>query len=304
MIHLIPDTHVITELCDDGLLVVDVEHARYVFLDAVGTNIWRTLRQTGDVSAATAALVEVYDVDPAELATDVAEFAEYLVSIGLASHEPWSAALPAELPTPPSATAEGLFLDLLSDTLLGKDAWTTKPAEAHHAQLVRDLTSEAARADFETAVIVLPERLGHAAALMAAGVLAAQELWSWRVQVVPDDEGAEAPVPFTDLATRLRLDRLCTWGWPQSDPTNEAVPALVWLPEQGSVTSGWAALAKAVGGGGIIAADDMNGDIAQALRSDEDRLTPLSWRAGWWRVGVHREDAVALASVDSTSGLS
>lgn len=320
MIHLIPDTHIVTETSDDGLLVVDIEHARYVFLDSVGARMWQALRQTGDLDAAAAVLHQFYDVEQAELEADVSEFAEYLVRSGFASYEPWARAIPAEIPLLPSRTAEGLYLDLLTDILLGDDASTARPAEAHLVRLVRDLTSEAAKAEIEdeAGAIVLPESLGHPAAWMAAGVLAAHERWSWRIHVIPEDvipedvipedDGLRPPPQFAELGARVRLDPLCLWGWPNNDDRKARVPALVWLPNLADASSGWAALAEEVTEGGIVAADDVNTSAVQDLRDRHgqqfDDITPLSWRAGWWRVEGRAQGDFRPQNVDSAAGAS
>lgn len=296
MIHLLPESHVVTETCGDGLLVLDMEQAHYVVLDAVGARMWQTLRHTPEVSAAATELCAVYDADPAELEADVTEFAEYLVGLGLASHEPWTTALPTEPHLLMSGTAEDLYLDLLADTLLGVGASPSSPAEAspseptetHLVRLVRDLTVEAVKSEVDGGAIVLPAGLGYATALMAAGVLAAHQRWSWHVRVIPDDNNTLAPPQFAALGARLRLDRLCQWGWPSESDVATDVPILVWLPESADARSGWATIASRVAEGGLIVTDDVNTGLAPDLIEGHgpgtDGLTPLSWRAGWWRV--------------------
>lgn len=313
--HLIPDTHVVTETCGDGLLILDIEQAHYVVLDAVGTRMWRSLQQTGDVATAAVQLHEFYEVDPALLEADVAEFADYLVRIGLASREPWTVDLPAEPPLLMSGTAEDLYLDLLTDDLLGTEASSRAPeaspsdsAEAHLVRLVRELTIEAAKADADSGAIVLPARLGVPAALIAAGVLAAHQRWSWRVRVIPDVGDHSTPGEFAELQARLRLDRLCQWGWPNEFDVATEIPALVWLPESADARSDWAALASRVVDGGLMVAEDADTVLARALIDRQtaglDDVTPLSWRAGWWRVSGRAPSSEAPQAVDSATAAS
>lgn len=68
----IPDSVLSTELHDEGVLL-NLETGEYFGLDGVGMEMWKVLRASGDVGAARAALLELYDVAEDVLAKDLDE---------------------------------------------------------------------------------------------------------------------------------------------------------------------------------------------------------------------------------------
>ncbi|MBK7332186.1 MAG: PqqD family protein [Betaproteobacteria bacterium] len=68
----IPDSVLSTELHDEGVLL-NLETGEYFGLDSVGMEMWKVLRASGDVGAARAALLELYDVAEDVLAKDLDE---------------------------------------------------------------------------------------------------------------------------------------------------------------------------------------------------------------------------------------
>ena len=68
----IPDSVLSTELHDEGVLL-NLETGEYFGLDGVGMEMWKVLRANGDVGAARAALLELYDVAEDVLAKDLDE---------------------------------------------------------------------------------------------------------------------------------------------------------------------------------------------------------------------------------------
>src|SRR5271168_1651979 len=67
----------------DGLVVVlDLRGGRLLELNGVGSEIWMMLSAPKSVDAVCAALVDAYDVGPAEVARDVFPFLQDLIAVG------------------------------------------------------------------------------------------------------------------------------------------------------------------------------------------------------------------------------
>lgn len=72
-----------TEIQGESVLL-DVESGLYFGLNAVGTEIWRMLSQGADGDGILTGLLARFDVEPARLRADVAEFLGVLEARGLA----------------------------------------------------------------------------------------------------------------------------------------------------------------------------------------------------------------------------
>ena len=88
-VYLLPDETLMTEECDDGLLVLNLGNERCTFFDDVGAEMWRALRETPDLEAAAEIVQPVFAVDRAMLRRDLEAFADSLVGQGWAAKEPW-----------------------------------------------------------------------------------------------------------------------------------------------------------------------------------------------------------------------
>jgi hypothetical protein len=65
-------------LGDEGVLV-NLTTGRYLGLDMVGTRMWNLLTTAASIQAAYEELLQEYDVEPARLRADVAEFIDQLL---------------------------------------------------------------------------------------------------------------------------------------------------------------------------------------------------------------------------------
>lgn len=64
-------------------VLLDLASERYFGLDDVGTGMWRALTAADTIEAGIAALLAEYDVAPAQLRSDVADFVQKLADAGL-----------------------------------------------------------------------------------------------------------------------------------------------------------------------------------------------------------------------------
>jgi hypothetical protein len=83
----VPD-HVLTREVDGQLVVLNLDNEQFYGLDEVGTSVWGSLTQTESVNDTIARLVEVYDVDPQTLATDIDTLLAELETRGLVQVDP------------------------------------------------------------------------------------------------------------------------------------------------------------------------------------------------------------------------
>jgi hypothetical protein len=69
---------------DGELVLLDTETEHYYGLDEVGKTIWETIeRKNGDIEAAIAALLDIYEVDETTLRRDMQNFLYQLEQNGL-----------------------------------------------------------------------------------------------------------------------------------------------------------------------------------------------------------------------------
>ena len=74
------------ELDGEGVLL-NLESERYFGLDTVGTRVWELLGDDGRLRAVYEALTAEFEVDAAQLATDLIEFVTQLAAAGLVTVE-------------------------------------------------------------------------------------------------------------------------------------------------------------------------------------------------------------------------
>ena len=68
---------------DGEAVILDLNSERYYGLDDVGTRMWQLLSEHGDVATVHAHLLAEYDVEPPQLANDLATLIDKLASAGL-----------------------------------------------------------------------------------------------------------------------------------------------------------------------------------------------------------------------------
>jgi hypothetical protein len=68
---------------DDEVLLLDVENGTYFGLDGVGNRIWQLLSDGATTEAMVETLEDEYEVDRAQLRTDIATFLHALQQRGL-----------------------------------------------------------------------------------------------------------------------------------------------------------------------------------------------------------------------------
>ena len=64
-------------------VLLNLQSERYYGLDDVGTRMWELLAENGDVAAAAAHLLKEYNVEPAQLESDLATLIGRLAEAGL-----------------------------------------------------------------------------------------------------------------------------------------------------------------------------------------------------------------------------
>lgn len=69
---------------DGEMVLLDTESGVYFGLDELGARIWRLLADGADTETIATALLADYDVEPARLRGDLADFCELLLAKGLA----------------------------------------------------------------------------------------------------------------------------------------------------------------------------------------------------------------------------
>jgi hypothetical protein len=75
---------VVSAELENEAVLLNVETGIYFGIDAVGTEIWKLLEEGATEDEIVARLLEEYDVEAAELRTDVIEFLDVLQKNGLA----------------------------------------------------------------------------------------------------------------------------------------------------------------------------------------------------------------------------
>ena len=78
----VPDGVVSREL-DGEMVLLNLETGIYFGLDAVGTDMWRAIRESPTLGDALAAVRRQYDVDEATIRADFLQLADQLVAKGL-----------------------------------------------------------------------------------------------------------------------------------------------------------------------------------------------------------------------------
>ena len=73
----------VQELPDGDAVLLHMETETYFSLDKVGTRMWNTLAETGDVELAATELLEVYDVGDERLRSDLNDLVDRLAEQGL-----------------------------------------------------------------------------------------------------------------------------------------------------------------------------------------------------------------------------
>ena len=70
-------------LVGDEAVLLDLKTERYLGLDNVSARIWQVLTEGGSVQSAYETLLAEFDVDPERLRTDLEEFVQELLQLGL-----------------------------------------------------------------------------------------------------------------------------------------------------------------------------------------------------------------------------
>jgi coenzyme PQQ synthesis protein D (PqqD) len=78
----VPDAVVSREL-DGETVLLNLETGMYFGLDAVGTEMWRAIRERATLGEAVAAVRAQYDVEEATIRTDLLQLADELLAKGL-----------------------------------------------------------------------------------------------------------------------------------------------------------------------------------------------------------------------------
>jgi hypothetical protein len=78
----VPDPVVSREL-DGETVLLNLETGMYFGLDAVGTDMWRAIRDSATLAEALAAVRGQYDADEATIRTDFLQLADQLLAKGL-----------------------------------------------------------------------------------------------------------------------------------------------------------------------------------------------------------------------------
>ncbi len=81
--RLEPANDVVAATLDDETVLLNVVSGVYFGLDEVGTRIWQLIVEGADDEAIVSQLAEEYDVDQAQLRSDVAAFLKELQENGL-----------------------------------------------------------------------------------------------------------------------------------------------------------------------------------------------------------------------------
>jgi hypothetical protein len=76
------------QIVEGRVVLLDLDSEHYYRLDRVGSRMWELLCEAGAVEAVQARLIEQFDVAPAELRRDLAEFIAGLAAAGLLQVEP------------------------------------------------------------------------------------------------------------------------------------------------------------------------------------------------------------------------
>ncbi len=82
--YITPNESVVCAELDEEAVLLNIETGIYFGLDAVGTRIWNMLKEGVTESSIVDQLLEEYDVEPARLRADVAEFLDQLAAKALA----------------------------------------------------------------------------------------------------------------------------------------------------------------------------------------------------------------------------
>jgi len=78
-----PET-IFAQEVDGEMVLLDMNSENYYGLDAVATEIWRLLREGKSLEETAAELLELYDVEEAQLRQDLEAFVSQLTEQGLA----------------------------------------------------------------------------------------------------------------------------------------------------------------------------------------------------------------------------
>lgn len=68
---------------DEEIVLLDMNSENYFGLDETGSAIWQQLSKTGSLQATYDALIEEYEIQPAQLEADIFAFVQTLVDAGL-----------------------------------------------------------------------------------------------------------------------------------------------------------------------------------------------------------------------------
>ncbi len=80
----VPDSVLFRNL-DGEAVLLNLDSEEYFGLDSVGTDIWQAVTGDGSIEEAYVSLLAEYDVDAAQLRTDMSEFIQELLNAGLIS---------------------------------------------------------------------------------------------------------------------------------------------------------------------------------------------------------------------------
>jgi hypothetical protein len=125
-VRIVAGPHILTQNTGDGMVIVNTTTASYIDLDEVGADMWQALTKHSDVDAAVQALLEIYEADADQVASDLSDLVRRLEDLGLVECleeiaedtdlDGDAAVLRAATCVP---AVVDLYLDLLANTLCG-----------------------------------------------------------------------------------------------------------------------------------------------------------------------------------------
>ncbi|MEX1019730.1 MAG: PqqD family protein [Litorilinea sp.] len=81
LVKVAPD--VLMQELEEEVVLLDMKGGRYFGMDEVGTSVWKSLSEDGDVEAAIRAVESEYDADAATIRQDVTELVQALLDAEL-----------------------------------------------------------------------------------------------------------------------------------------------------------------------------------------------------------------------------
>jgi coenzyme PQQ synthesis protein D (PqqD) len=83
--HIVMSADVIVREVDGESVFLDLKTQRYLGTDEIGTRMWNLLKESGSIELTANTLAQEYDVEPGRIESDVQDFVEELIRLGLAA---------------------------------------------------------------------------------------------------------------------------------------------------------------------------------------------------------------------------